>query len=112
MHPSPRSHRHGKAAKVTPPPGDRVDLTADLLEADDPVAEQVPVARLPQRGVLGDHLPFLLRMETTTPVPKSEDSGTSSMNRVPSMTCAGASVWVVQCMDVVTCWDSTPDLAW
>ena len=34
------------------------------------------------------------------------------MYLVPSITCAGASVCVVQCMNVVICCDSTPDLAW
>jgi hypothetical protein len=55
---------------------------------------------------------FSLGIETTTPVPKYDDSGTSSMNGVPSITCAGASVCVVQCMNVVIRCDSTPDLAW
>ena len=54
---------------------------------------------------------FSFGIETTTPVPKYEESGTSSMNRVPSTTCAGASVCVVQCMKVVICWESTPDFA-
>ena len=33
------------------------------------------------------------------------------MNRVPSTTWAGASVWVVQCMKVVICWERTRDFA-
>src|SRR4051812_3586450 len=37
--------------------GDLVDVAADVLEADDAVAEQRPVARLPEREVLGHLAP-------------------------------------------------------
>ena len=53
-----------------------------------------------------------LGIETTTPGPKYLKSGTWSVNSRPSMTCAGASAWVVQCITVVIFCDSTPDLAW
>jgi hypothetical protein len=60
------------------------------------------VAASRSSGVTTSHFSF--GIETTTPVPKYDDSGTSSMNGVPS-------VCVVQCMNVVICCDSTPDLA-
>jgi hypothetical protein len=34
----------------------------------------------------GDDLPFSFEIDTTTPVPKKEASGTSSMKRAPSIT--------------------------
>ncbi|CKX31865.1 Uncharacterised protein [Mycobacterium tuberculosis] len=55
------------------------------------------------------HLPF--GIETTTPVPKKALSGISSRNGVPSTTCAGASMWVPECMTVVIFWVSTRLLA-
>ena len=60
-------------------------------------------------GMIFSHLP--LGMETTTAVPKKRSRGTSSIKGVPSITCAGASVWVVQCMKVVICCESTLDFA-
>ncbi len=45
------------------------------------------------------------------PEPKKCGSGTSSMNGVPWMTWAGASMWVVLCIEVVMRCDSTPDFA-
>ena len=45
------------------------------------------------------------------PEPKKCGSGTSSMNGVPCTTCAGASIWVVLCIEVVMRCDSTPDFA-
>jgi hypothetical protein len=61
-------------------------------------------------AVMTSHFSF--GIETTTPVPKYEASGTWSMYGVPSITCAGASVCVVQCMKVVICCERTPDFAW
>ena len=55
---------------------------------------------------------FSLGIDTTTPVPKKQCSGISSRNGVPSMTWAGTSTWVVECMTVVMRCVSTPDLAW
>ena len=60
-------------------------------------------------GVITSHFSF--GIETTTPVPKNDESGTSSMYGMPSITCAGASLCVVQCMNVVICCESTPDFA-
>jgi hypothetical protein len=59
--------------------------------------------------VIGSH--FFLGIDTTMPEPKKCGSGTSSMNGVPCTTWAGASMWVVLCMDVVMRCDSTPDFA-
>jgi hypothetical protein len=60
------------------------------VEADE--VGQRPVCLAPNSrssGVMTSH--FSLGIETTTPVPKYFESATSSMNSVPSMTCAGAS---------------------
>ena len=59
--------------------------------------------------VIGSHLFF--GIDTTMPEPKKCGSGTSSMKGVPWITCAGASICVVLCIDVVMRCDSTPDFA-
>src|ERR671920_439679 len=48
LDPAPREGGEGHALA-----GDEVDLAADVLEADDPVAEQRAVAGLPVREVVG-----------------------------------------------------------
>ena len=59
-----------------------------------------------------DDLPFLLRDRDDHAGAEVGLRGTSSINRFPWITCAGASVCVVQCMKVVICCESTPDFAW
>ena len=61
-------------------------------------------------GVTTSHFSF--GIDTTTPGPKKQWSGISSRNGVPSMTCAGTSTWVVECITVVMRWVNTRDLAW
>ena len=59
--------------------------------------------------MIGSH--FFFGIDTTMPEPKKCGSGTSSMNGVPWTTWAGASMWVVLCIEVVMRCDSTPDFA-
>ena len=86
--------------------------TNGMIKSLDPhssfmTAEMYKELEVDTRGSFGG-----IGIEITIPEPKKCGSGTSSMNGVPWITCAGASICVVLCMLVVMRCDSTPDLAW
>ena len=47
MQPSPRSQFHGKNAKVHALAGDRVEIAADVLDAENAVGEELAMHGLP-----------------------------------------------------------------
>ena len=73
MQPSPRSQFHGKNEKVTALAGDRVEIAADILDAENAIVEEHAMHRLPERMIVlpvaaaGPLLVFLgeMRMQRT-----------------------------------------------